>query len=373
MSAVSFSLERPGREELERLWRDLEGRADINFFLSWHWIGAWIEEAGLPELVLVGRAQGEIVCLGLLRRALQRRHGFVRSRTFCLHETGDDAKDIIFIEYNGFLADRRFAPLNAEAVSWLRRHVKAAGGFDEIQIGGLIEEEQARLEAAGHRVHVHARKGTAFVDLAAIRESGGGYLATLSSNTRYQIRRALKIYEARGPLELHAAGSIEEAKDFFDRMGELHENAWRGRGASGGAWRYPFLVDFHKRVIDTAFPEGGIEIVRVSCGGVPVGYMHFLVRDGWIGSYLSGFAYEEDNKVKPGLVSFYLYIEEKLKNGGDLLDFLAGDHRYKTSLGQPGPNLVWLHVQEPRAQFALEHGLRKVKQRIEKLRKSRAD
>jgi hypothetical protein len=92
------------------------------------------------------------------------------------------------------------------------------------------------------------------------------------------------------------------------------------------------------------------------------------VRGGWIGSYLSGFAYEGDNKVKPGLVSFYLYIEHKLKTGGEIFDFLAGDHRYKMSLGQPGPDMYWFRVQEPRWQLRLEDGLRWMKQRLEKLR-----
>jgi CelD/BcsL family acetyltransferase involved in cellulose biosynthesis len=123
-------------------------------------------------------------------------------------------------------------------------------------------------------------------------------------------------------------------------------------------------------VIETSFAEGGIEIVRVSCGDTPIGYIHCLVRSGWIGSYLSGFAYEGDNKVKPGLVSFYLYIEHKLKTGGEVFDFLAGDHRYKMSMGKPGPNIYWFLVQERRLQFMLEDGLRWVKQRLEKLRRS---
>jgi hypothetical protein len=54
-----------------------------------------------------------------------------------------------------------------------------------------------------------------------------------------------------------------------------------------------------------------------------------------------------------------------------VLDFLAGDHRYKTSLGQPGPDMYWLRVQERRPQFLLEDALRRVKQRIGKLRSRR--
>lgn len=365
--AVSFSLERPERAALEAWWRALEAQADITFFLSWDWISAWVDEAGLPDWVLVGRANGEVVCLGLLRRREEGRHGFVRSRTLHLHATGREEQDVIFIEYNGFLTDRRFAPLEAEAIAFLRTRQREIGRFDEISLGGFAEDRFEAVREAGLRTHVHALKSTACVDLKALRERGGDYLGTLSSNTRQQIRRAVRLYEARGPLVLEPAGNAEEALAWFEEMGALHEAAWRTRGESGGAWRFPFLLAFHRRAIAQSFP-GGVEIVRISCGGEAVGYIHCLVRGGWIGSYLSGFAYEADNKAKPGLVSFYLYIQHRLKTGGDVFDFLAGDHRYKTSLGTPGPKMYWFRVQEPRPQLAVERVLRWAKQWVERVR-----
>ena len=361
---IEFSLERPGAAELEGLWTGLEPRADITFFLSWDWIGAWLEEAGPPDFVLVGRAGGEVVCLGLLRRGVERRHGFVRSRSLYLHQTGKADEDVVFIEYNGFLTDRRFGCIAPQAIAFLRGQQKTLGRFDEIQLGGFAEPDYEAVRASPRKTHVNAQKATAFVDLKAIRESGGDYLATLSANTRQQVRRAMRIYEARGPLSLQPARTPAEAMEFFEALGELHERTWRGRGESGGAWRFPFLVSFHRRVIERSFARGGVDIVRVSCGDTPVGYLHNLVRGGWIGSYLSGFAYEDDNKVKPGLVSFALYIEHKLKTGGEVFDFLAGDHRYKLSLGQRGPDMYWFRVQERRPQLLLEDALRAVKQRL---------
>lgn len=365
--AVAFSLERPDAATLESMWRGLEARSDVNFYMSWTWIGAWIAEAGPPDLVLAGRSGGELVCLGLLRRSRQLRHGFVSSRTLCLHETGDEEKDVIFIEYNHFLTDRRVSPLDSEAVAWLRSNERKAGGFDELVLGGMTEDRYQAVRAGVPKTYVHAMKTTAFVDLEAVRAGGGDYLATISSNTRYQIRRALKIYEGRGPLTLQRAGSVEDATAFFDEMGVLHESAWKEK-SEGGAWRFPFLVNFHRRIIRESFDSGGIDIVRIACGDVAIGYIHCIVRDGWFGSYLSGFAYEADNKVKPGLVSFYLYIEHLLKEGAQVLDFLAGDHRYKTSLGQPGPNMYWFRVQERRPMLMIEDALRSVKQRIERSR-----
>ena len=368
--AVAFALESLDMPALRQLWTDLEQRANISFYLSWFWIGSWIEEAGPPDHVLVGRADGEVVCLGLLRKSVQRRHRLIRSRTLCLHETGNPEQDIILIEYNGLLTDRRFGELAPQAVAFLHESSAALGGFDELQLGGVVEAVHEAVRTSGRTPYVQSYKATAFVDLRAIRDAGGDYLAAVSSNTRYQIRRALKIYESRGPLSLQPARSTEEALQFFDEMGILHEAGWRERG-EGGAWRYPFLVRFHKRLIAVAFPAGGIEIVRISCGETPIGYVHCLVREGWIGSYLSGFAYEADNKVKPGLVSFYLYIEEKLKGSSEVLDFLAGDHRYKTSLGQPGPNMYWLRVPERRPQLMLENALRRVKRGLKALRRPR--
>lgn len=361
--APVFSLEKPDPAALESMWRALEPRADINFYLGWEWIGAWVAEAGMPDSVLVGRSGGEIVCLGLLRRSVQRRHGFVHSRTLHLHETGDEEKDVIFIEYNGFLTDRRFGRLEPEGIAFLR----TIGGFDEIGLGGVAEDGYEAVRDAGFKTHVHALKTTAYVDLDSVRASGGDYLAALSSNTRYQIRRSLKIYGERGPLELTVARGPAEALAFFEAMGALHEAAWRGRGEAGGAWRFPFLLAFHRRLIEASRPGRGIEIARISCAGEPIGYIHCLVRDGWYGSYLSGFAYEADNKVKPGLVSFYLYIQDKLKSGAKVLDFLAGDHRYKASLGQPGPDMYWVRVQQRRPQLMVEDALRWAKHKLERL------
>lgn len=49
--------------DLGLLWRDLEARADITFFLSWDWMGVWIAELETRPLVLVGEAAVRWCCL----------------------------------------------------------------------------------------------------------------------------------------------------------------------------------------------------------------------------------------------------------------------------------------------------------------------
>jgi hypothetical protein len=366
---VSFSLEQPDQAQLRGWWTDLERRAAPTFFLSWMWIGAWVEQAGAAHCVLVGRRDGKIVCLGLLRKGVEWRHRAVRSRTIYLNETGNRDEDILYIEHNGFLCDPAVAGLVPRAIGFLRGNC-GLGRFDEIQLGGVPEAMYRELQESGFKLHLVNRKPTAFVDLRGLRESGASYLSTLSSNTRYQVKRAAKMYEKRGPITVEPACDTEQALRYFDELGALHEASWNRRG-SPGAWSYPFLVAFHRRLIERSFDEGGIDIVKISCGGSPIGYIHCLVRDGWIGSYLSGFTYEEDNKLKPGLVSFYQYIEHQLRAGGDTIDFLAGDQRYKMSLGQPGPSMCWLRLQEARPQLMIEQGLRHAKHRLRAIRPAR--
>lgn len=356
---LSFALERPSTEQLKLWWTDLEGRADPTFFLAWSWIGPWLEAAGPADFVVVGRAGAEVVFLGLLRRRTVRRHRLIRSRTLFLHQTGDPEQDSVFIEHNGFLTDRRFSGITPAAFEFLRSN-ETLPKFDELQIGGAPETLYESFRSSGLRTRIFDRKPTSIVDLASVRRAGGDYLASVSSNTRYQIRRALKIYQARGPLALHTARTTEEALCFFDELGGLHEAAWRRRGHDG-AWRYPFLVGMQRRIIETSFAEGGVEIARISCAGEPIGYIYCLARGGWIGNYMSGFAFEEDNKVKPGLVSFYLYIQHRIETGGDVLDLLAGDQRYKASLGEPGPTMIWFRVQQRRPQLMIEEALRRLK------------
>jgi len=83
-------------EDLGLLWRDLEARADITFFLSWDWMGAWVAELDAPPLVLVGEASGALVLLGLLVPRLRREAaGAIRVRGLHLHATGRPEVDVI--------------------------------------------------------------------------------------------------------------------------------------------------------------------------------------------------------------------------------------------------------------------------------------
>jgi CelD/BcsL family acetyltransferase involved in cellulose biosynthesis len=88
------------------------------------------------------------------------------------------------------------------------------------------------------------------------------------------------------------------------------------------------------------------------------------VLEGNVAFYQSGFRYEDNAKLKPGLVCHTLAIEYNRERGAHTYDFLAGDSQYKRSLGQEISSAQWGVLQRNRIQFRIEDLLRSVRQLI---------
>lgn len=357
----------PGLEALRSWWSELESRADGGFYLSWRWIGTMLAESAIRPLVVTARADGRLVGIGLVHAATQRRHrGLLRSRTLFLNETGDPALDAPYIEYNGFLVDRDHAPaLEQRMLAFLAgdRGPDGLPDWDEIRFGGVPGRYRQFALATGLAVRLVGANGTARVDLDAIRASAMPYLDHLSANTRHQIRRSARGYEVHGPLALDAAGTVDEAIGFLDELARLHQAYWTGRGRPG-AFAQPYMARFHRRLIGAALPEGAVELLRVRAGDHAIGYLYNFIHRGWVGAYCSGFAYADDPKLKPGYVAYRLCIERHLAAGNRVFDFLAGDNRYKTSLGKADQPLFHFDLQRGRPMLRIEAALLRLRDRL---------
>ena len=123
----------------------------------------------------------------------------------------------------------------------------------------------------------------------------------------------------------------------------------------------PSFVEFHRRLIELAFPTGGIQYLRLTAGETVLAYLYNFVSDGHVQFYLSGIDYGIDPSTKPGMLAHWLAIEHNLAAGRRIYDFLAGDARYKRSLSTGGDRTLWLVLQRPRWRLQLESFGRRVK------------
>ncbi|MBF0394975.1 MAG: GNAT family N-acetyltransferase [Alphaproteobacteria bacterium] len=334
---MEIAFEPPG-DWLASAWRDLEARARPSFFLSWDWMGCWLAEARPDALAVVARHGGRIVGLALVGRA---------GRHLLLGETGDRTRDMLTIEFNGFLAE----PAHAEAVArdGLRRLIAERR---PLHLSGIGEDLAALAGGLCPRVRLRARKGCPFIDVSA------DHLERLGRNTRQQVRRSMRLFEdENGPLALEPAETVAQGLDWLDGMASLHQARWRARGQPG-AFAQPFFGRFHRRLIAAALPHGKIDLLRLRAGSRTLGYLYNLRQGGEVYAYQNGFDYSADARLKPGLVAHCLAVRRYAAMGLWRYHLMAGESRYKANLATGFSSLAWLTLLDGGLMSRVEHWLR---------------
>ena len=358
------AIDRSERTRIRDAWCELEARARPPYFLSWGWVETWLDALppAVPVRLYVARRAGAPVAAFFLGAGTRWRHRVVPSRSLYLNQTGIDDYDQITIEYNGWLADGA-APSLAEVAARLPR------GWDELHLSALdaagapgadLEDESGEL-----RVRIEREVSSPLVDLAQVR-GAGDYVGLLGKNTRATIRRSARLYEARGKLALDVADTAGAALATFDELVALHRRAWRDRGQDGAFG--PFMRAFHQRLIRTRMAAGEIQLVRVRAGATTIGCLYNFVYRGTVAFYQGGLVYEDDNKLKPGLVCHAEAVRHNAALGHAVYDFLGGDAQYKQSLATGARALVWARVQRRRLRFALEDLARELRDRVREAR-----
>ena len=327
-------------------WRALEVKADRpELFRSWTWVGCLAEERFPDPVLLRATRAGRTVGLALCNR----RRGRFSGRLY-LGESGNPVLDAPFVEHNGPLLAR-----GEEAETWtaMLGVLLQAPGAGRLVLSGVHPGLADTARAEGGAVLPFQLRDAPVVRLDEIRAAGTGYLGTRSANTRYQIRRSLKRYAGAGALALERAATVAEAHAWLDALMDLHGATWRARGEPG-AFAHPFMLRFHRALIERAQPRGEVDLLRASAGGTPFGYLYNLRRDGCVYTYQSGLDYAAFGPhTKPGLTCHYLAIERALGLGDHTYDFLAGTDRYKRSLANAAVPLLWAEVVPRRSLAAL--------------------
>lgn len=326
-------------DSLGTVWRDLETRAEPSFFQSWTWMGCLAGER-FPDPVLVEvREGGRTVALALFNR---------RRGALYLGESGDPAKDSIYIEYNGVLAETgREETLTGVCLRAARRATRwpVIGRIwgPRVVLSGADSRTVAAARSAG-RVYRSVSHGSPFVDL---RQNGNHYLETRSPNTRQQIRRSDRGYAAAGAIEARRAETLTEALACLAALRLLHQAAWTARGQPG-AFGNPFFEVFHRALIARGLPRGEIDLFHITAGARTIGYLYNFRHRGKSLSYQSGFAYSDARpREKPGLTCHHRAICFAAEWGAERYEFLAGRDRYKQSLSDREDRLYWVEIGDP--------------------------
>lgn len=354
------------RDSVRQIWVDLLEKTPHSYFNSWGWMSTWL--ASLPadqEIKLfVTFLDDEPVVAFFAGRSRKLRYRFLPSYTLALNATGNSHFDLIYIEYNRVLVRPDFAP------NWIELW-DSAGHWDEFLLPGLASDfaQVAGLLAdtiGAFHVIIDETENSYWVDLQKVRAVNMDYLSLLSSNRRSQIRRSLREYEQDGGLTIREAGNLSEALTMYKGLIELHQREWKKRGKLG-AFANDYFRIFHERLIRERFENGEIQLMQVTAGSNPLGFLYSFLYKGNVIFYQSGFAYGEGNVHRPGLVSHYLGILHNASKGFGTYDFLAGEAQYKSSLSTNSTPMLWMRLVRSGVRLKFEKSLLAIRKKMKSM------
>jgi CelD/BcsL family acetyltransferase involved in cellulose biosynthesis len=327
---LSATFSQPDRVTLAQRWRALEARSDGSFFLGWTWVSAWLDSYGVrPDLLAITDAEGADVALALVGHAMQPRP-LGRVATLSLNQSGDPQADRPYVEYNGLLMEKgREGEATAAALAAFARR----RDWRALQFSGIAPDSPLLALPARRRTRVD-QSPVYQVDLDAVRAADGDYLSLLSSNTRSQIRRAMK--DHGGPLPDVSVGGLDDVGPWLDEMAALNG----GRHADN-AWDDTGFRSFVATIAARGLPLGAVELLRFTDAGGVVGLLVNFVHRGAAMNYQSAFAPPRTAKDKPGLLCHAAAVGHYAARDLSRYSLLAGKDRYKQSLATCEEVLEW--------------------------------
>lgn len=344
---------------LEVEWHGLEEVARPPFFLSWGWIGTWLQTFSADMRVLRATREGQLVGLAILTHRKQKILGLVSVDAISLHQTGDPYEDQIWIEYNNILVHPTCYEETHEAC--IRYIAEKHKPWDVFNVGQVIESNAQQFEEFSGALRSDIWSSACYgVDLAELRKSGKNYLESLSRNTRYQINRSIRLYSSRGAISLEFARSVESALQYFHAIAPYHLERW-GNHLSGSGYANPKFISFHENLIVNCWPKQNIDVIKVNVDGKPIAYFYNFVYGNKVYFYLGGAVLDNDARLKPGLVGHALCIQHYLESGVDFYDMMGGEHRYKNNLAASHATLYKIRLSKRSLSVVAEHAARKAK------------
>lgn len=352
---------------LEAEWRDLEARALGSVFQSWLWIETWLLNLSANWAVVRVVHEGRLIGLGVLAESIANRPLYGVMPVIGLHETPESALGKIAIEYNGFLCEAGFESLVhdqfARFLSQESNSLNLMNNWNECRFSGCGTDIAAAVQERTSKLRLYRISAAPYVELSSLFSNVDSYIDTLSKNTRHQLRRSLRLYESKGALSLNRPQSNQAAHACLERLATLHQNHWNSRGKPGAFSNLAFRK-FHTELVEKAFSQNVVDLVEVKVADQTIGILYNFVYSGSVSSYQSGFSYDPDNRLKPGLVCHALAVSDYASAGLSTYRFLAGEQRYKQSLSNGFDTLYWIAVQRPDMRMRIENILRAIKARF---------
>ncbi len=209
------------------------------------------------------------------------------------------------------------------------------------------------------------------ISYVELPESWDGYLAKLSSNRRWKIRRGRKKLNQHKPYQFKLVGTQEELDRYYPELVQLHHDRWEHRAEEFG-FSTEGYVEFHRTVMAAMLEEDSLRLmVLANEDGVIAANYCYRWRGGFY-FFQGGFsrAYE---RFRIGEVMMGHAIEQAISEGMTVFDMLRGEHDYKKSLTDETRTRVNLQLYRPTLRTFSYRTLRAGYRQMRRMRPTPAD
>lgn len=312
---------------LEDQWNGLvEKSKDCSVFQTFSWLSTWWRIFGQERQLRIILASDQEQLVGLLPVYIE--------RTNLLPAIG--LRKLRLVGYGGDTAPDDLGPILGEGdhPTIIRTLIDGLDSFrNEWDMADLEDLDpkslfiQAMQELRQDEVEIAEGARISYVNLPGTFDD---YLAKLSSNRRWKLRRGRKKLFERTGYRFHVVTTEAELEQYFPDLVRLHRDRWEGRSDDIGFSTKTYL-DFHREVMAKMLKQDCLRLMLLigDEGAIAANYCYR-----WRGGFYffqGGFAKDYES-LRIGEVLMGHAIEQATIEGMQVFDMLRGEHDYKKSL-----------------------------------------
>ena len=331
----SYYLTESHVQELSHKWVALKSNSNSSAFLAWFWVKQWLAQKNLTSnncLCVEVKKGHDTVGLALMGIKTARVFWGLSFNQYFLHKSGNTKEDQTWIEHNTFLVHKDF---EQQLVDEICNELAKIKQIDDIKIGLSTPQFMNTLNFSGFKLRTELSSPSYLANLAGLT-SLNSYLVSLSKNTRYHIKRSIKLLNEQSSLRLALATTSGEKDIALNSIADLHRIKWRST-VYGSGFDNPCFYKFHQALIQEDQSAQNCRLYTLYKDDMALGHVYLLTQNDTWTFYLSALSFNADNRIKVGLVIHSLIIEQAIKEGITVYDFLAGEAQYKNSLSNTKP------------------------------------
>ena len=314
-----------GLEALQEEWNPLlKSSSADTLFLTWEWISTWWQVYGQLDVLHVLTARlpdGRLVGIAPLRRVKRGVRAVWRYDSIEFIGHGGDVTP----EYLDIIA----APGHeATVVDAFAHKLCADDTIDAIDLrpssaaSATIARLEARLRSNGGQV---TRLPDSVCPVLSLPDTPEAFLAGRSRNYRKKMGEYERACRRDLQATVRTSRTQEEVSRDMDVLVDLHHRRWDG---SSRSFQSPEYIEFHRCLGRTLFGRGWIRLFSLESGSSTIASLYCFSYGGRYYYYQAG----RDpfyTKHRVGLVLMHKVIQEAIKEGATLFDFLRGEEPYK--------------------------------------------